>query len=171
VASLTLADTSADIRRAADAMRNVARTCLSEEEREEFDEIVARRRFDDDTFEELEEKIVDTHINRSEHDVFEFAPPFNRDIYGVMWGPSEFVLAETARLRDWTVTDRLNEITCPTLVIHGEYDEIAPELGAEMADRIPDARFVEFEDASHLPLWEAREKHTDIVGGFLNSVI
>lgn len=171
VASLTLADTSADIRRAADAMRAAARSCLSDEDRAEFDELVANRDFDDDAYETLGEKIVDEHINRSDAEPFEFAPPTNPAIYGVMWGPSEFALAETARLRDWSVTDRLPEIDCPTLVINGEYDEIAPELGAEMAAEIPDARFVEFEDASHLPLWEQRERHADIVGEFLESVI
>lgn len=170
VASLTLADTSADIQRAAESMRNAARSCLSEEEREEFEQLVADRAFDDDTFAEYQEKVVDEHINRSDEEPFEFAPPSNPDVYGVMWGPSEFVLAETARLRDWSVTDRLNEIGCPTLVINGEYDEIAPELGAEMAAAIPNARFVEFEDASHLPLWEDRETHTEVVSRFLNSV-
>lgn len=171
VASLVLADTSADIQRAAEAMRNAARSCLSDEERTEFDELVANRAFDDDAFEELQKKIVDEHINRSDEDPFEFSPPSNAAIYGVMWGPSEFVLAETARLRDWSVTDRLHEIECPVLVINGEYDEIAPELGAEMAEELPNARFVEIEDASHVPLWEQRETHTEVVSDFLDSVI
>lgn len=171
VASLVLADTSADIQRAAEAMREAARSCLSEEERAEFDEIVANRDFEDDTFEELQETIADEHINRSEAEPFEFAPPTNAAVYGVMWGPSEFVLAETARLRDWSVTDRLNGITCPTLVINGEYDEIAPELGADMASEIPNARAVEIEEASHLPLWEQRETHSAVVSEFLASVV
>lgn len=171
VGSLVLADTSADIQRAAEAMRDAARSCLSGEEREEFDEIVANRDFDSDAFEELQEKINDEHINRSDEEPFEFAPESNPAIYGVMWGPSEFVLAETARLRDWSVTTQLNEIECPTLVINGEYDEIAPELGAELGEEIPNAQFVEIEDASHLPLWEQRETHTEVVTEFLESVI
>jgi len=153
VASLILANTSADIQSAAEAMRDTVRSCLCDEERAEFDELVADRAFDDDTFEEYLERIQDEHINRSDKEPFAFSPPTNPEIYGVMWGPSEFVLAETARLRDWSVMDRLSEIECPTLVINGEYDEIAPELGDAMAERIPDARFVEIEDASHLPLW------------------
>lgn len=170
VASLTLADTSADIERAAETMRHAALSSLSDEEREEFEQLVADRAFDDDAFEEYEEKVVDEHINRSDEEPFEFAPPSNPHVYGVMWGPSEFVLAETARLRDWSVTDRLQEIECPTLVLNGEYDEIAPELGAEMAAEIPNARFVEFEEASHLPLWEDRETHSEVVSEFLESV-
>jgi proline-specific peptidase len=140
-------------------MRETARSSLSDEERAEFDELVADRAFDDDTFEEYLEQIEDEHINRSDEEPFEFSPATNPDVYGVMWGPNEFVLADTARLRDWSVTDRLSEIHCPTLVINGEYDEIAPELGEAMAEEIPDARFIEIEDASHVPLWEARETH------------
>lgn len=170
VASLVLADTSAGIQRAAEAMRETARSSLSDEERAEFDELVADRAFDDDTFEEYLEQIEDEHINRSDEEPFEFSPATNPDVYGVMWGPNEFVLADTARLRDWSVTDRLSEIHCPTLVINGEYDEIAPELGEAMAEEIPDARFIEIEDASHVPLWEARETHTTIVAEFLDSV-
>lgn len=170
VASLTLADTSADIQRAAEAMRDSARSCLSDDDREEFERLVADRDFDADAFEEYTEQVADEHINRSEEEPFEFAPPANPHVYGVMWGPSEFVLSETARLRDWSVTDRLHEIECPTLVINGEYDEIAPELGAEMAAEIPNGRFVEFEDASHLPLWEVRDSHTEVVEEFLQSV-
>lgn len=170
VASLTLANTSADIQRAAETMRTAALSCFSEEEREDFEDIVADRNFDDDAFEEYQRTIVDEHVNRSEEEPFEFAPPTNPVVYGVMWGPSEFVLAETARLRDWDVTDRLEEIECPTLVVTGEFDEIAPELGAEMAEEIPNARLVEFEGASHLPLWEERETHAEVVGDFLDPV-
>lgn len=171
VASLTLADTAADARAAVTATRNAARECLTDEEREEFEKLVADRDFDSDNFKELNEKIKDKHINRSDADLFEFAPPLNTDIYGFMWGPSEFVLAETARLRDWSVTDRLHEIDCSTLVLNGEYDEIAPELGEEMASKIPNAEFVEIKEASHAPLWEQRERHTEVLQDFLMRVI
>lgn len=170
VASLTLADTSADIQAAATAMRSAARNCLTDEEREQFEELVANRDFDSDDFATLQEKVIDEHINRSDTEPFAFAPQTNAHIYGVMWGPSEFVLAETARLRNWSVTDRLHEIDCPTLVINGEYDEIAPELGEEMASKIPNAEFVKIEDASHLPMWEQRARHNEVLQDFLMSV-
>lgn len=152
-------------------MRSAARNCLNDEERERFEELVAERCFDSDDFAELQEKVIDEHINRSEEEPFEFAPPSNAAIYGVMWGPSEFVLAETARLRDWSVTDRLHEIGCPTLVINGEHDEIVPELGHDMASNLPNAEFFEIEGASHLPMWEQRERHNQVLSNFLNKVI
>lgn len=72
----------------------------------EFSEREAVYQRDDD----LQEKIIKEHSNRSDEEPFEFAPESNSTIYEVMWGPSEFGLAETARLRDWSVTDRLREI-------------------------------------------------------------
>lgn len=170
VASLVLANTSASTQRAAETMWDAALSSIPQDERGEFEELVAGREFDDDAFEEYKETFREEHVNRSDADPKEFAPPRNPDIYGVMWGPSEFVLADTARLRDWEVTDRLHEIECPTLVISGEYDEIAPELGAELAEKIPNGRFVEFDDTSHVPLWEVREAHTEAVRDFLDSV-
>lgn len=151
-------------------MREAVYETLSSEERAEFDQLVADREFDDDTFRGYHERTTDEHINRSEAEPFRWGPAFNEAVYGIMWGPSEFVLAETARLRDWSVTDRVEEIRCPTLVLHGEHDEISPALGREMAERIPNARFVEIEDASHLPLWEQPDEHVELVSEFFDSV-
>ncbi|MDZ7702416.1 MAG: proline iminopeptidase-family hydrolase [Halobacteriales archaeon] len=170
VVSLTLANTSADIERAGEAMWAAALDAIDEEDHDEFRKLVEAHDFDDDAMEAFNETFVDEHVNRSDAEPFEFAPASNSTIYGVMWGPSEFRLAETARLREWDVTDRLGEIECPTLVIAGEHDEISPELAREMAEEIPDARLELFEGASHLPLWEEREAHAEVLEDFLASV-
>lgn len=171
VASLTLANTSADIERAGETMWAAAIDAIDESDHEEFRELVEERAFDDDAMEDFNETFVDEHILRVDAEPFEYAPGSNSAIYGVMWGPAEFKLAETARLRDWDVTDRLGEINCPTLVITGEHDEISPTLAREMADAIPEADLVEFEGASHLPLWEEREAHAEVLQTFLDSVV
>ncbi len=47
--------------------------------------------------------------------------------------------------RSFDVTARLGEIEVPTLVIHGSDDHMVPfSYGLEMAERIPNARLVEF---------------------------
>lgn len=172
VGSLTIANSSADTDAAAAAMWEAALDCLeTDAEREELRKIVAERRFDDDAYSEYVDRFTDVHVNRSDEDPFVFSPPTESKVYGVMWGSSEFNMAETARLRGWSVTDRLDEITCPTLVLNGEYDEIAPALGRELADGLPNGQFVEFADASHLPLWEARDEHLSILRDFLASVV
>jgi pimeloyl-ACP methyl ester carboxylesterase len=49
----------------------------------------------------------------------------------------------------------LPAITCPTLVVAGEKDEVTvPEHAREMADRIPDARLVTIPDCGHLSTLE-----------------
>ena len=45
-------------------------------------------------------------------------------VYHTMNGPSEFHVIGT--LKDWDITDRLHEITTPTLLVSGGYDEATP---------------------------------------------
>ena len=72
-----------------------------------------------------------------------------------MFGLSVFDI--TGSIRDWQVLDRLPEITVPTLVLAGRYDECVPEHMAEMHRRIPGSRFELFESSSHTPFIEEPE--------------
>ncbi|MDY7082433.1 MAG: alpha/beta hydrolase [Halobacteria archaeon] len=48
------------------------------------------------------------------------------------------------------VTDRLDEIDVPTLIVHGEEDmAIEPERGEAMLEKLPDARMVRVPEAGH----------------------
>ena len=50
---------------------------------------------------------------------------------------------------------RLDRIRCPSLVVCGRHDQIAPvESSEELARLIPDAHLLIFEGSGHLPLWE-----------------
>jgi pimeloyl-ACP methyl ester carboxylesterase len=49
-------------------------------------------------------------------------------VYHTMNGPNEFHVLGT--LRGWSIIDRLPEITAPTLVIAGEFDEATPPPGS-----------------------------------------
>ena len=54
-----------------------------------------------------------------------------------------------------TVTDRLSEISVPTLVVWGRHDRVLDVSCTEaMAANIPDNRIVIFEDAGHIPMIE-----------------
>lgn len=54
--------------------------------------------------------------------------------------------------------DRLADITCPTLVVHGSADLLVrPYLARELADGLPDARLVFMEDSGHSCNWEQPE--------------
>jgi 3-oxoadipate enol-lactonase len=59
--------------------------------------------------------------------------------------------AQVQGIMAWTCFDRLGEIKAPTLVIHGETDELVPPgNGRLIASRIPGAELVMIPHASHL---------------------
>jgi proline-specific peptidase len=91
------------------------------------------------------------------------------DVYMTMWGPSEFGPV-TGRLRGWDVTDRLAEISVPTLVTGGRHDEARPAHLAILADGIRDCELVIFEDSSHLAFIEEHEAYVQLVEDFLARV-
>ncbi len=85
-------------------------------------------------------------------------------VYSSMIGPSEFTI--TGTLADWSVVDRLPEITVPTLVGYGEHDE-ATDSWRPFARRIPGAVVHRFDGASHTPHLEVPAEFDRVVGEFL----
>jgi L-proline amide hydrolase len=86
-------------------------------------------------------------------------------VYNIMNGPNEFHVIGT--LKDWTIIDRLDQITVPTLVVSGRYDEATPATVAPYADWIPNARWEIFENSSHMPHVEEEDAYLRLVGAFL----
>ncbi|WP_413530947.1 proline iminopeptidase-family hydrolase [Rahnella inusitata] len=86
-------------------------------------------------------------------------------VYHAMNGPTEFHVIGS--MKDWTVIDRLPAITVPVLLISGRYDEAAPEVVQPFYDLIPKVEWVIFENSSHMPHVEEREKCMKCVGEFL----
>jgi pimeloyl-ACP methyl ester carboxylesterase len=58
----------------------------------------------------------------------------------------------------------------PTLVTGGRHDEMRPEHMAVLADGIPNAELIIFEESSHMAFVEEREAYVDTVRQFLNKV-
>ena len=75
--------------------------------------------------------------------------------------------ANCGAIRDADLRARLSHIRVPTLVIAGTHDpSTPPALGREIADAIPDARYVEL-DAAHLSNLEQAGAFNAAVLGFL----
>lgn len=56
---------------------------------------------------------------------------------------------------NWSTYERLREIKVATLIIQGAQDKTkSPEEGARMAARMPNARVVVLQEASHTPQWD-----------------
>jgi pimeloyl-ACP methyl ester carboxylesterase len=75
-----------------------------------------------------------------------------------------------ATLPEQDPMDRLSEISCPTLVIHGEVDPIPLEFSRTLADRIPGAELAIIPGGSHFPFIEDRDAFMLAVREFLANV-
>ena len=86
-------------------------------------------------------------------------------VYHTMNGPSEFHVVGS--IREWQAKDRLGEIEVPALLVSGRHDEAAPALQETLRDGIGNAEWVCFEESSHMPHVEERERYMQVVGEFL----
>ena len=90
----------------------------------------------------------------------------NSEVYHVMNGPSEFYV--TGTLKSWTIVDRLGEITLPTLIISGRYDEATPAIAETVHNGIPGSQWILFENSSHMCHAEERDRCMKVVATFLH---
>jgi L-proline amide hydrolase len=86
-------------------------------------------------------------------------------VYHTMNGPNEFHVLGT--LRSWSVIDRLERISAPTLVVAGEFDEATPATWAPYAERIPGAVSHVFPGASHCTHLEQPREFRAVIADFL----
>jgi pimeloyl-ACP methyl ester carboxylesterase len=71
-------------------------------------------------------------------------------------------------LTHYSVRDRLEEISCPTLVVWGEKDRLVPVRGAWEFERlIPDARAVVWAKTGHVAMFERPDAFNRLLGEFL----
>ncbi|MFX3675193.1 MAG: proline iminopeptidase-family hydrolase [Paenisporosarcina sp.] len=90
----------------------------------------------------------------------------NHEIYSYMWGASEFTV--TGTLKEFDVTNRLNEIELPSLFTCGRFDEAMPETTEYYASLVPDSEFHVFENSAHMPGLEEPQAYANKVRDFLN---
>jgi len=166
---LVLANTLADSVTAFESMRSVLDE-LPAEDRELVADREAERAYDDPEYEATLDAAYRDHVCRTEEYPEPVLSTFDRiefDVYGLMWGPNEYVLLDTARLRDWDVREEIGAIGTETLVLTGEHDEIEPAIAADIADRIPNASLHTFDGCSHMPFWERPDAHYEVLEEFL----
>jgi len=83
----------------------------------------------------------------------------------------ESYLAQIAGIMDFEGYSRLNRLSTPTLVIHGENDRLVPPgNGKLIADRIPGARLVLLTNASHIFITDQELESHKAIMGFLDEV-
>jgi proline-specific peptidase len=85
-----------------------------------------------------------------------------------MNGPNEFIVI--GNLRDWDRTGRLGEISVPTLITVGRYDELTTVCAETLRRGILGSRTVIFEESAHLAHLEEPDKYRKVVADFLGEV-
>ena len=90
------------------------------------------------------------------------------EVYQTMWEPSEWCV--TGSLKDWDITNRLDEIHLPTLVIWGRYDEATPVITEALHRGIAGSERVIFLSSGHFPHLEETERYLEILDCFLERV-
>ncbi len=111
------------------------------------------------------------HVFRGTHYPAEFKTPKGRNgdaVYKKMWGPSEAYVNGT--LKTWNAISKLREISVPTLVISGEFDELTPKQAKITAEQIRGSRSEIIKDASHCAHIEKQEEYLGAVNEFLVNV-
>ena len=93
--------------------------------------------------------------------------PNGGQIYGHMWGPSEF--KATGTLSSYDSVPRLGEITQPSLVVCGEYDEAQPSTGKRYAKQLANGEFACIANASHVIGAEKPKALVKVIRGFVRS--
>lgn len=86
-------------------------------------------------------------------------------VYETMNGPNEFIVI--GNLKNWDRTDRLGEISVPTLITVGRYDELTTTCAETLHRGIPDSRMVTFAESAHLAHLEEPDKYRQVVADFM----
>ncbi len=170
VRSLILASPALSVRRwAADADRLVAQ--LPEELQIIIEQHEASGTTDDPEYQEATMEYYKRYLSRSDPwspDLLLAFENFNTDIYGLMWGPSEFTA--TGTLKDYEREDMLPNLDLPVLFTVGRYDEATPETVEIYQRLVPGSKIAIFENSAHMTMLDEPEAYVDVVRQFLNDV-
>ena len=171
VAGLVLASTSASIAQFVAGARRLI-DALPEPHRTALQDLGARGEYDHPDYRAAEQEFYRRHLCRMdpwpEALVRSSDQMEGNQVYLTMNGPTEFDVI--GRLRTWDRTPDLGRIDVPTLVTCGRYDEITPACSETIAEGIPDARVVVFEESAHVAHLEEAEAYAGTVEEFLESV-
>ncbi len=83
----------------------------------------------------------------------------NQQIYVSMQGPSELGISADAKLAHWDRFGDLASIDVPALVIGARYDTMDPAHMRQMAERLPQGRYLSCENGSHLAMYDDQQAY------------
>lgn len=167
VAGLVLANSCLSMPRYA-AGTGALRAALPASVREALDRHEAAGTTDSDEYQEAEMEFLRRHGCRLDEwpdALMRTFSQINQAIYERMQGPSEFEI--TGLHKDYDLSDRLGELTVPTLFLVGRHDMARPEDTAWYQSLVPGSELVIFEESSHMPHLEEPELYLQVLRDFL----
>lgn len=85
------------------------------------------------------------------------------------FGPSD--LHPTGSLKDWIGSSDADKINVPTLLVNGRYDEVQDIAIAPWFEKIPQVKWIQLAESSHISHFEERERCMYFLADFLDLVI
>ena len=132
----------------------------------------AKGMYKDPTYEAL---VIKEYYNKHLCRLPEWPDPVNRafnhvneQIYVMMQGPSEFKVG--GRLLHWDITNRLKEITVPTLMVGAKYDTMDPNYMKWMSTQVKNGQSLYCPNGSHLAMWDDQRVFMNGVIKFIKGV-
>lgn len=92
---------------------------------------------------------------------------FGTEAYETSWGPNEYT--PLGNLKDFDYTDRLGEITEPTLIISGTNDESTPLIAKTMHDGIIGSWWELLDGARHMTFIDQTERYCELLAHWLQA--
>lgn len=79
------------------------------------------------------------------------------------------VLGNAESFMEFDMSDRIGEISCPCLILHGDGDIVSPldPCGIGLRDGLPDAQLEVFTGVNHCPMSEDPDRTNSLVARFL----
>jgi pimeloyl-ACP methyl ester carboxylesterase len=86
--------------------------------------------------------------------------------------PSDVIFDLVKCYRDFDMTERLDEVTVPALVIGGTHDRLTVERASRyLAEHLPKADLKVFDKCGHMAMMERHEEFNELLEGFLNDTL
>ncbi|GJG43345.1 proline iminopeptidase [Prevotella lacticifex] len=143
---------------------------MPDDEQEAIARAVATGNFDDPAYLKANDHYTVLHadeITDASPECLRRPKRFGTESYLTAWGPNEYT--PTGTLRDFDYTDRLGEITDPTLIISGTNDECTPLIAKTMDDNMPNAIWELLDGARHMTFIDQTDTYKQLLIGWLMS--
>jgi proline iminopeptidase len=81
----------------------------------------------------------------------------NNELYTIMQGPSEFGVS--GKLKNWDISEKLNSIKVPTLIIGAPHDTMDPQYLKWMSEELPHGEYLLCKNGSHMCLYDDQQAY------------